>query len=486
MADSLQISSPTAPRTARRNAPPAYRQRPGYDQAIVTLSDAFTKKRRDYWLGEFGSSSSRELYHRVIAQWEASERRLPPPVEARVTAANTASSASSDVGAITIDEIVRDYWRWARSYYSTSECSTIRSALRVLRKLFGSLPAADFGPSRLRLVRDDMVRGDPTGKHPRQPWSRRHANGQVHRICAVFKWAAAHELLPAAVHLQLKTLPSLKRGRTTAKETPPVGPVSLEHVAAVRPFLSRQVNALIDLQIHTGARGGELLKLRPVDIIMDERSGIWRVSPQEHKTAHHGHARTIFLGPKAQAVVLPFLAGRAIDAFLFNPIEAEEERLAAREAERKTPRTCGNTRGSNRVPQRRRPPGDHYTPAAYRRAIARACDEAFPHPDKELHPKPRDPSSNEGAGHRGDRGIETRKELAKRLTPDQRAELARWRAEHRWHPHQLRHTTATLIRREFGLEAARIALGHSSAAVTDAVYAQRDMDRVVEVMRKLG
>ena len=28
--------------------PPAYRQREGYDQAIVTLTDAHTKKRRDY------------------------------------------------------------------------------------------------------------------------------------------------------------------------------------------------------------------------------------------------------------------------------------------------------------------------------------------------------------------------------------------------------------------------------------------------------
>ena len=34
---------------------PAYRKRSGYDQAIVTLTDADTKRRRDYWLGEYGS-----------------------------------------------------------------------------------------------------------------------------------------------------------------------------------------------------------------------------------------------------------------------------------------------------------------------------------------------------------------------------------------------------------------------------------------------
>jgi integrase len=67
-----------------------------------------------------------------------------------------------------------------------------------------------------------------------------------------------------------------------------------------------------------------------------------------------------------------------------------------------------------------------------------------------------------------------------------RAELREWRQRHRWHPHQLRHTAGTLIRREFGLEAAQLALGHSSARVTDAVYAERDMARVIEVMKRIG
>ncbi len=43
-----------------------------------------------------------------------------------------------------------------------------------------------------------------------------------------------------------------------------------------------------------------------------------------------------------------------------------------------------------------------------------------------------------------------------------------------------------MIRREFGLEAAQLALGHSSAKVTDAVYAERDTARVVEVMERIG
>ena len=63
--------------------------------------------------------------------------------------------------------------------------------------------------------------------------------------------------------------------------------------------------------------------------------------------------------------------------------------------------------------------------------------------------------------------------------------MASWRKAHRWHPHQLRHTYATRVRKEFGLEAAQILLGHAKADVTQ-VYAQRDADRAVQVAKRIG
>ena len=70
----------------------------------------------------------------------------------------------------------------------------------------------------------------------------------------------------------------------------------------------------------------------------------------------------------------------------------------------------------------------------------------------------------------------------------QKADLAAWQKAHRWHPHphQLRHTAATEIRRAFGLKSAQLALRHSSAQVTDAVYAERDHGKVAEIMRQVG
>ena len=34
----------------RKRQQPSYRQRKGYDQAIVTLTDSVTRYRKDYWL----------------------------------------------------------------------------------------------------------------------------------------------------------------------------------------------------------------------------------------------------------------------------------------------------------------------------------------------------------------------------------------------------------------------------------------------------
>jgi integrase len=443
---------------------PAYRQRKGYDQAIVTLRDAVTKRARDYWLGPYNTPQSRERYHRLIAEWEANQRMLP----ARAHESEDVTSGP------TIVEVIAAYWQHAIVYYRTSECGVIKTALRILRQHYGTKCAGKFGPKCLRLVRGVMVAGNPDANPPRKPWSRKSVNKQIQRIISMFKWAAGQELLPSSVYEQLKTIEPLKYGHTAAPESQPVRPITLEQIESVRPLLSRQLQALIDLQLLTGARGGELFSLRGRDL--DRGGSIWTYTLHEHKTAHRGKTRTIYFGPKAQDVLRPFLL-RPDDICLFSPVEAVKERRQVRHAKRKVPMSCGNVPGSVVTEEPQRYPGDHYTKDSYARAIARACAEAFAPPEHLTRRKVK-----------GNKGIrwETSIEWKTRLGPKQWQELRKWQRDHHWHPHQLRHTAATQIRRQFGLEAAQIALGHSSALVTEAVYAERDMQKVVEVMRQLG
>jgi hypothetical protein len=50
---------------------------------------------------------------------------------------------------------------------------------------------------------------------------------------------------------------------------------------------------------------------------------------------------------------------------------------------------------------------------------------------------------------------------------------------------QLRHNAATRIRAAYGIEAARIILGHSSA-VTSEIYAEADRENAKKIMGQMG
>jgi integrase len=370
---------------------------------------------------------------------------------------------------LTIDELALRFWRWAEGYYQRQQAGTYKTMIRLVRQYYGLTGAAEFGPSKLRLLREEMIRGDESADPPRAPWSRRYVNQQMQRLRQMFKWAASHEMLPSAVYEGLTTVEPLKRGRTNARETEKVGPVPQHLLDGVRPHLNCQVRALVELQLLTGARPGELLVMRAIDIEMPEGEAVWVYRPAQHKNAFRDLDRTIYLGPRAQQIIRPFLADRAVDAFLFSPAEAEAERRAAIHAARRTPLSCGNRPGTNRRTAPKRTAGDRYTTVAYYRAIQYACDRAFPPPT---------PLAKEDG--------ETHAEWQDRLTDEQKAENHVWRREHRWHPHQLRHNAGTMIRKACGLEAAQLALGHASAQITDAVYAERDHAKVIEVMRKIG
>jgi integrase len=54
-----------------------------------------------------------------------------------------------------------------------------------------------------------------------------------------------------------------------------------------------------------------------------------------------------------------------------------------------------------------------------------------------------------------------------------------------WFPHQLRHSLATKVRRDFGLEAAQIILGHQSLDVTQ-IYAERNVRTAMHVIAEIG
>jgi integrase len=213
-------------------------------------------------------------------------------------------------------------------------------------------------------------------------------------------------------------------------------------------------------------RPAEACAMRGCDI--DTSGPLWKYRPASHKTQHHGYERDIYLGPKARALVEPFIKANVL-AHLFSPADAEAERLGTLHARRKTPLSCGNVPGNNRVRRPARAPRDKYTVTSYRRAIARACQVAMEMP-AQLH----EPLA------------------AKAVVADtlearngRRAARAAWNAAHVWHPHQWRHNAATRLRREYGLEAAQVILGHKTLKVTE-IYAAKNVEAAKRIMSEVG
>ncbi len=295
-----------------------------------------------------------------------------------------------------------------------------------LKALYASLPSDEFGPQEFKAVRQTMID---------QNLSRSGINAHMKRIVRMFKWCAAEGKLTSTVYDTLKLVPGLKYGRTQARETERVRPVSEEVVNATLSFLLPTVADMVRVQLLTGCRPGEVCRLTPR---MIDRSGeVWEAMLGQHKTAHHGHERIIYFGPKAQEILKPYL-NRGLDDKLFRPCDTAKQRRDRDFANRTTPLKYGNRPGLSRTRRTRRGksrvPGDTYDTSAYARAIRRAAEQA--------------------------------------------------KVEH-WAPNQLRHARATQIRREFGLDAAASTLGHSDVSVTQ-VYAEQDRERAINVARKTG
>lgn len=387
-------------------------------QAVVRLNG------RDVYCGRWGTPEAQERYQRLMAEWLAAGRALP--VEAAQVMPGPAGAVVGPGPGLTVTELLAAYWPFAEVHYRkdgqrTTELDNVRDALQPLRRLYGSTLAAAFGPKALKAVRQAMIEAG---------LSRGVINSRIGRIKRVFRWAVEEELVAPSDFHGLQAVRGLLRGRSEAREVLPVRPVPDEHVQATLPHLSRPVAAMVELMGLTGMRVGEVVQMRTAD--MDRAGELWIYRPASHKTAHHGHARTIVLGPKAQTVVRPFLRADP-QAPLFSPVEAEEARRRKLRVERRTPMTPSQ-RARTRKAHPQHQPGDRYGTEAVYRAVDRACRKA-------------------GVPH--------------------------------WHPHQLRHTAATRLRRQFGIEAARVILGHHSPAMTD-LYAEIDEARAREIMMAVG
>jgi integrase len=358
---------------------------------------------KDFWLGRYGSPEAQARYDDLIARYLAAGRTAPAPP----TVETPAAAVPPPPGATTVTVLVAEFWEWAEAHYRgpdgrpTREADNFRPVLRRLRRRFGRLAVAAFGPARLLEFRDALAAED---------LARRTVNAMLRRARQVFRWGVSRELVPVEVLARLEAVEPLRPGRG-GRETPGSrGPVDWALVEATLPALPPLIQAFVTVAYHTGARRSELARLTTAMIRRD--ADVWTADLVEHKTAGKGKARRVYFGPKAQEALGPWLLPDAPGEPIFCPRRADDRR----------PR-----RGE-------RAPGRYYCRSSLDQVVRRAVRRAG-------------------------------------VTP--------------WTLGQLRHSAAVNLTDAGGLESAREALGHSSAAMTRHYAATAD-GHAVEALRKIG
>ncbi len=185
---------------------PKYRLHRPSGQAVARFNGI------DCYLGKHGSTESRDEYDRLLGEWMINGRQAPPKLAAR------------PVGQLTIKELILGYLQFADGYYRkngqpTGEYDSIRHSLKPLRRLYGSTGVSEFGPLALKNVREEMVKAR---------LCRNEINKRIGRVVRMFKWGVENEFVAPMTHHALSQVRGLSRGRSSARESQPVKPVSDE------------------------------------------------------------------------------------------------------------------------------------------------------------------------------------------------------------------------------------------------------------------
>lgn len=238
---------------------------------------------KSFYLGLYGSQESHDRYDALIA-------------DLVLDSEPTTSKTLTAVLAVWWAECQRRYTRGKGKLHGAGNW---RPIIKLLRTHHGEERADDLGPLALRkLLESEAVK---------ENWSLSYTRMQLSRVKMIYKWAAAEELVSITAFQRLEVV-EIRNGRRSKK----IPPVSDDVVEQTIPELSALVADMVRFQRLTGMRPIELVGMTREGL--DRSRDVWIYVPATHKTEHHGKTRTVFIGPKAQKLLAPWLIKAADDA----------------------------------------------------------------------------------------------------------------------------------------------------------------------------
>jgi len=264
-----------------RNSLPSLRQHSSSGHAIVVWDG------KTYYLGQHGTAESVENYQSICAN---------------ITLYGQAIVEKSSV--LSVEILAREFLSILPNNFpaDSQEPVPIRRSILQMVAFQGDRDASRYSPARLIELRQHWIdRG----------LSISTINKYHGYVLMMFQQCALRGLISPEIWSGLKIVPKLKPGRSAAKTPKRVGPVNMAHVDAIRPYVSETAWQVIQCQIYTGMRSGEVLSMTLGQI----RDNVY--FPQHHKNKWRGHVREVPLGPKARALIYARADGLGADDLIF-------------------------------------------------------------------------------------------------------------------------------------------------------------------------
>ena len=360
-------------------------------------------------LGKWGSDEAKQAYGRFITELQNN----PLPNVAVIRSGSRPPESREGL----ISELATVYLAHIKaSDVDPTHYGHMKVVLQdFLLPLYAGFPTNSFSPKCLKAVRSNMVAS--------KRFCRNLINDYTRRIVAMFHHGIEEELVSPLTVDAIRAVKPLKKGAAGTFDHPPREGVPDNVIYRTLLFLTQTVAAMVQLQWLLGFRPSEVCKMRvgEIDCVSDPDCWIYTMA---HKTSSCIGDRKIYLSTPMKKLIAPYLTGKKPEDYVFTPAQSERERHQRLRSERKTPVQPSQI---ERAKRRAANPGITFAACfdktSYRKSILYAIDRANT-----------------------------------MLPADQQIP--------HWTPYQIRHSTATRMELEEGLDEAQAVLGHTSADMT--------------------
>lgn len=228
---------------------------------------------KEHYCGVYGTPDCTARYHELIAEW---------------------LKGGGVSGIFSVRKLKKLYLEHVTTLYppgksGQTEATNIGCALANLTEDQLDKHPDRFKPMDLLETRQAMV--DKGRKH-------KPINRDIRRIVAMFAHGTVIGKVNAATLVALKAVPTLRNNSR------PVGPIPEDVLGPMLDAMSERCGDICRVMLHTGMRVGEVLSMRWQDI--DRSESVWRYVLSDHKTVNVTGERRVWIGPKAQRVLMKY------------------------------------------------------------------------------------------------------------------------------------------------------------------------------------